>query len=107
MLKLTGKDGTSVYISPAHISAMSQFSSGNTDIRFAGGSYLVKESPEEIMAMEPMLYFLNPMMVIEDQGMVRIDRGLAMDLAVANMDKIVYRPHTDSYHPMPPPKGDL
>lgn len=65
MLKLTSKDGSSVYVSPAHISAMSQFSSGNTDIRFAGGSYLVKESPEEIMAMEPMVYFLNPMMMLK------------------------------------------
>jgi hypothetical protein len=64
MLKLTTQDRTTVYISPAHISAICQYSSGNTDVRFAGGSYLVKESPEQIMAMEPMMYFLNPMMVI-------------------------------------------
>jgi hypothetical protein len=65
MLKLTTQDGTTVYISPAHISAMCQYSSGNTDVRFAGGSYLVKESPEKIMAMEPMIYFMNPAMVLK------------------------------------------
>jgi hypothetical protein len=65
MLKLTTQDRTTVYISPAHISAICQYSSGNTDVRFAGGSYLVKESPEQIMAMEPMIYFLNPAMVLK------------------------------------------
>jgi hypothetical protein len=63
MLKLTTPDGCAVYISPVHISAICQYSSGNTDVRFAGGSYLVKETPDQILAMPAMVYFLNPMMV--------------------------------------------
>jgi hypothetical protein len=59
MLKLTTPDRASVYISPAHISAICQYSSGNTDVRFAGGSYLVRETPEQIMAMPEMIRYLN------------------------------------------------
>ena len=65
MLKLTTQDGLSVYVSPLHISALCQYSSGNTDVRFAGGSYLVRETPEQIMAMEQMVYFMNPAMVLK------------------------------------------
>jgi hypothetical protein len=65
MLKLTTADRNTVYISPAHISAICQYSSGNTDVRFAGGSFLVRETPEEIMAMEAMIYFMNPAMVLK------------------------------------------
>jgi hypothetical protein len=64
MLKLTTVDGIAVYISPAHISALCQYSSGKTDVRFAGGSYLVRETPDQIMAMPEMVYFLNPAMLM-------------------------------------------
>lgn len=65
MLKLTTTDGNAVYISPLHISAVCQYCSGSTDVRFAGGSYLVRETPDQIMAMDEMVYFLNPAMVLK------------------------------------------
>lgn len=63
MIKLTNADGSTVYVSPVHISAICQFSSGKTEVRFAGGTYLVRETPDQIMAMEAMVYYLNPVMV--------------------------------------------
>lgn len=65
MLKLTTTDGVAVYISPLHISAICQRSSGNTDVRFAGGSYSVKETPDHILAMDDMVCFMNPAMVVK------------------------------------------
>jgi hypothetical protein len=65
MLKLTQQDGSSVYVSPVHISSLYQLSGGRTEVLFAGGSYLVKETPDQIMAMPAMAYFLNPAMVVK------------------------------------------
>lgn len=64
MLKLTGSDGATIWIAPQHICALAQYSSGKTDVRFAGGSYLVRETPEQILAMGEMQLLYTPQMVV-------------------------------------------
>lgn len=64
MLKLTGSDGASIWVAPQHICALALYSSGKTDVRFAGGSYLVMETPEQILAMSGMVMLYNPLMLV-------------------------------------------
>jgi hypothetical protein len=67
MLKLTrheNGDGSPVYISAKHISAIGNFVSGATCVWTGGYSHLVCETPEQILAMPEMLNELYPPMLV-------------------------------------------
>jgi hypothetical protein len=66
MLKLTdANDGSAVYVSPLHLSIMETLEKGTKLWMAAGVEQRVTETPDEIMAMEQMVYFMNPMMVLK------------------------------------------
>lgn len=66
MLKLTdAHDGSAVYVSPLHLSIMETLEKGTKLWMAAGVEQYVTETPEQILAMDAMLYFMNPAMVLK------------------------------------------
>lgn len=66
MLKLTGrKNGLIVYVALRHIIMIDSEPEGAAIwVRGTKGHLPVKETVEEIMAMDPMVYFMHPPMIV-------------------------------------------
>lgn len=71
MLKLTQieyQEGSPIWIAVAHITALQPSPSGGTTVWTGSSNKWVKETAEEIMAMEPMVYHLHPAMIVNPNG---------------------------------------
>jgi len=78
MLKLTGGvNGQTIYVAIAHITLIDSDGEGSSIWTIGGtGRLPVKETPEQIMAMEEMVYHLHPAMVISGSSQpIKVDGG--------------------------------
>lgn len=76
MLKLTTFDGLTVYVAPSAITSIEPADDG-CSVFTPGKSYYVRDTAEQIMAMEAMQKFLHPPMMVMSSPFAGVGDGPA------------------------------